>query len=109
MFLHCTNCDNQVEFSPIHANMTKHTKINKYINKEISIQKIIFLAFWEAKLLIRSLYSNLSNMSFSIDNVASLLNRSSDIVDLKYNFINFNVEKLLTSEATVTRIVNNIL
>ena len=37
------------------------------------------------------------------------LNLSRDIVDLKYDFINFNFEKLLFADATVTCIVSNIL
>ena len=37
------------------------------------------------------------------------LNLSCNIVDLRYDFINFNFEKLLSAEATVTSIVNNIL
>ena len=37
------------------------------------------------------------------------LNLSYDIVDLKYDFINFNFEKLLPTNATVTGIVSNIL
>ena len=41
--------------------------------------------------------------------MTNLLNISCDMVDLKYDFINFNFEKLLSAEATVTGIVNNIL
>ena len=32
-----------------------------------------------------------SNISFSIDNIANPLNLSWDIVDLRYDFINFNL------------------
>ena len=75
--------------------MTKHTK--KYIyKKEISVEKFIFLAFWEAKLLIRTLFSSLSNKSFLIDNITSPLNHSCHISDLKYDFINFNFKNNLT-------------
>ena len=41
--------------------------------------------------------------------MANPLNLSCDIVDLKQNFINFNFEKLIYAEATVTGIVSNIL
>ena len=37
------------------------------------------------------------------------LNLSRDIVDLKYDFINFNFEKILFAEVIVTSIVSNIL
>jgi hypothetical protein len=36
-------------------------------------------------------------------------NLSCDIIDLRYDFINFNFEKLLSVEVTVTGIVNKIL
>ena len=36
-------------------------------------------------------------------------NLSCDIVDRKYDFYNFNFEKLLLTDAIVTSIVNNIL
>jgi hypothetical protein len=36
-------------------------------------------------------------------------NLSCDIVDLRYDFINFNFEKLIYAKATVTCIVNKIL
>jgi hypothetical protein len=41
--------------------------------------------------------------------MANPFNLSCDIVDLKYDFINFNFEKLLSTEATVAGIVNKIL
>ena len=41
--------------------------------------------------------------------MTNLLNLSSDIIDLKYDFINFNFEKLLSTNATVIGIVSNIL
>ena len=41
--------------------------------------------------------------------MVNLFNLSCDIVDLKYNFINFNFENFLSVEATVTGIVSNIL
>jgi hypothetical protein len=59
--------------------------------------------------LIKFLYSRFSNIFFSIDNMANPFNLSCDIVDLRYDFINFNFEKLLYAEATVTGIVNKIL
>ena len=36
-------------------------------------------------------------------------NLSCDIVDRKYDFYNFNFEKLISMDVTVTSIVNNIL
>ena len=39
----------------------------------------------------------------------NLFNISFVIVDRKYDFYNFNFEKLLSTDATVTCIVNNIL
>ena len=48
-------------------------------------------------------------MSFSIDNIVNPLNLSWDIVDLRYDFINFNFEKLLSAEAIVKGIVSKIL
>ena len=41
--------------------------------------------------------------------MVNLLNLFCDIVDLKYDFINFNFEKLFSAEATITGIVSNIL
>ena len=41
--------------------------------------------------------------------MGNLFNISCDIVDRKYDFYNFNFEKLLSMDATVTSIVNNIL
>ena len=48
-------------------------------------------------------------MSFSIDNIANPLNLSWDIADLRYDFINFNFEKLISTKATVTGIISKIL
>ena len=55
------------------------------------------------------MYSSSSNISFSIDNIANPLNLSWDIVDLRYDFINFNFEKLISTEATIIGIVSKIL
>ena len=55
------------------------------------------------------MYSSSSNIYFSIDHIVNPLNLSWGIVDLKYNFINFNFEKLLYAEVTVTGIVSKIL
>ena len=41
--------------------------------------------------------------------MGNLFNISYEIVDRKYDFYNFNFEKLLSMDATVTSIVNNIL
>ena len=41
--------------------------------------------------------------------MTNLFNISCDMVDLKQDFTNFNFEKLLFVEATVTGMVNNIL
>jgi hypothetical protein len=41
--------------------------------------------------------------------MANTFNLSCDIVDLSYDFINFNFEKLISVEATVIGIVNKIL
>ena len=41
--------------------------------------------------------------------MANPFNLSCDIVDLKYNFINFNFKKLLFADAIVRGIVSNIL
>ena len=43
--------------------------------------------------------------SLSIDKTAKLLNRSSPIVDLKYVFILFRDEKVLSQDEDVTAIV----
>ena len=41
--------------------------------------------------------------------MVNLFNFSCDIVDRKYDFYNFNFEKLISMDVTVTSIVNNIL
>ena len=48
-------------------------------------------------------------MCFSIDSIANPFNLSCDIVDRRYDLINFNFEKLLSAKAIVTGIVNSIL
>lgn len=40
--------------------------------------------------------------------MANSLNLSYDIIDFSYDFTNFNLEKLLSTKATVTSIVNEI-
>ena len=52
--------------------------------------------------LIKFLYSSSSNISFSIDNIVNPFNLSWDIVDLRYDFINFNFKKCLSAKAIVT-------
>ena len=47
-------------------------------------------------------------ISRSIDIIARLFRRSCVILVLKYFFISFNLEKLLSLDATVTGIVNAI-
>jgi hypothetical protein len=42
------------------------------------------------------------NISFAINNMANPFNLSCNIVDLRYDFINFNFEKLHSTEAIVT-------
>ena len=59
--------------------------------------------FFYAKLHIKFLYSSSSNNS--IDNIANSINLSYDIVDFRYDFINFNIEKLLSVEATIIGIL----
>jgi hypothetical protein len=44
-----------------------------------------------------------------MDNVASPVNRSCDIVERRYDFMSFNLEKLLSAEATGTGTVKTIL
>ena len=60
-----------------------YLNINQIIYIEFFYLKSIFLAFWDAKLLIKFWYLSSSNISFSIDNIVNPLNLSYDIVDLK--------------------------
>ena len=84
--------------------------LNKYIQHYIKIYyKFILQAFLDKKLIIKLLKSIYSSICFSIDSIAYPFNLSCDIVDRRYDLINFNFEKLLSAEATVTGIVNNIL
>ena len=71
--------------------------------------KIILDKICVTKLLIKLLYLIFFNKSCSIDNMDNLFNISFVIVDRKYDFYNFNFEKLISTDATVTSIVNNIL
>jgi len=48
-------------------------------------------------------------ISFSIDNIAELINLSCDMVDHKYILVNFNLLKERSPEATVTGMVRNNL
>ena len=80
-----------------------------YLIKIKNYWKITLDKICVTKLLIKLLYSIFSNKSCSIDNMGNLFNIFYEIVDRKYNFYNFNFEKLLSMDATVTSIVNNIL
>ena len=55
------------------------------------------------------MYSSSSNISFSIDNITNLLNLSWDNVNLRYDFINFNFKKLLSTKTIIKCIVSKIL
>ena len=59
--------------------------------------------------MIKLLKSICSSICFSIDSIANPFNLSCDIVDRRYDLINFNFEKLLSVEATVNGIVNSIM
>ena len=86
-------------------------KIRPFISlkKEKNHWKITLDKVCVTKLLIKLLYSIFYNKSCSIDNMGNLFNISCDIVDRKYDVYNFNFEKLLSTNTTVTGIVNNIL
>ena len=62
----------------------------------------------DTKLLIKLLYSIFSNKSCSIDNLANRFNLFL-WHSWSQDFYNFNFEKHLLTDATVTGIVNNIL
>ena len=85
--------------------------LNKYIKNYIKIYcKFILQAFLDKKKsIIKLLKSICSSIYFSIDIIANPFNLSCDIADRRYDLINFNFEKLLSAEATVTGIVNSIL
>ena len=70
--------------------------------------KKLLRAFLDAKSLRIISRSTLSKMSFSIQHIAKPFNLSCNIVDLKQFFSSFNLEKLLSADATVTGIVNRI-
>ena len=55
------------------------------------------------------MYSSSSNISCSIDNITNLLNLSWDNVDHRYDFINFNFKKLLSTKTIIKCIVSKIL
>ena len=84
--------------------------LNKYIQHYIKIYcKFILQAFLDKKSIIKLLKSICSSICFSIDCIVNPFNLSCDIVDRRYDLINFYFEKLLSAEATVTGIVNSIL
>jgi hypothetical protein len=63
------------------------------------VNKIVLSVFKSSVLLIL----------LSMDNVAIPVNRCCDIVERRYDFMSFNLEKLLSAEATVTGAVKTIL
>ena len=67
--------------------------INQIIYIDFFYLKSIFLAFWNAKLLIKFLYLSSSNISFSIDNIANLLNFSFSIYETQFIIKNDNLTK----------------
>ena len=77
-----------------------------YLFKEKNHWKITLDKVCVTKLLIKLLYLIFSNKSYSIDNMGNIF---CDTVGRKYDFYNFNFEKLLSMNATVTSIINNIL
>ena len=84
--------------------------LNKYIQHYIKIYcKFILQAFLNKKSIIKLLKSICSTICFSIDSIVNQFNLFYDIVDRRYDLINFNFEKFLSAEATVTGIVNSIL
>ena len=84
-------------------------KIRPFIlKKKKNHWKITLHMVCDTKLLIKLLYSVFSNKSCSIDNMANQFNLFLWHSWLK-DFYNFNFEKLLLTDATVTGIVNNIL
>ena len=84
--------------------------MNKYIQYYIKIHcKFILQVFLDKKSIIKLLKLICSSIYFSIDDIVNQFNLSCDIVDRRYDLINFNFEKLLSAEATVTGIVNSIL
>ena len=84
--------------------------LNKYIQHYIKIyRKFILQAFLDKKSIIKLLKSICYSIYFSIYSITNPFNLSCDIVDRMYDLINFNFEKLLYVEATVTGIVNSIL
>ena len=64
-----------------------------------------FLDAKSSRTLSRSI---VSKISFSMLHIAKPFNLSCSIVDLKQFFNSFNLEKLLSADATVTGIVNRI-
>ena len=84
--------------------------LNKYIQHYIKIYcKFILQAFLDKKSIIKLLKSICSSIYFLIDSITNPFNLSCDIVDRRYDLINFNFEKLLSAETTVTGIVTSIL
>ena len=69
---------------------------------------MVLRAFLDAKLSRTVLRSIVSKISLSMVQIANPFNLSYDIVDLKQFFNNFNFEKLLSAEATVTGKVKRI-
>jgi hypothetical protein len=56
-------------------------------------KKILILYFYLKIIVIafKDLYSSFSKIPFSIDNMTNPFNLSCDIIDLRYDFINFNL------------------
>jgi hypothetical protein len=72
------------------------------------IKKKLLRAFLDAKSLMMVSRSILSKTFFSMQHIAKPFNLCCDMVDLKLFFNNFNFEKLLSAEATVTATVKMI-
>ena len=62
--------------------------------------------FSRCTVIDNSVNINIYNIFFSINKIARPFNLSCDIDDLKYDFNNFNFEKLLSTSARVIGIVN---
>jgi len=69
---------------------------------------MVLRAFLDAKSSRTVLRSIVSKISLWMVHIANPFNLSYDIVDLKQFFNNFNFEKLLSAEATVTGKVKRI-
>ena len=67
-----------LKIRPFYINLKNNILIKEYLKFYL---KIIFLTFWDAKLLIKLLYLRFVNMLLSIDKMVNLFSLSCDIVD----------------------------